>query len=457
VALTNQEVRMGFPKRHFKITSFDGSEYGLLSGKLVAEAGYSVVLLPALAVLMVVIGCWWGIFLALVAVTALVVPAAVDFGAFNGESFRFLFFSGVGTTMLSGIALGLGLAWLRGRGYRTLWPALGVAAGVVLVSNAGLQRLGSDFLDVADHPQTYYWHGEEWACQGLSRTFCDPLDARAAIALRSITTKGDTILTNVSSQPPTVPHKRKTRRDVIAHSIVSALSRAFVTGHGVRVSKQRLLAMGVEYREPQGFRAIAFWNTVDVGLLRDMSVTHLLIDPARLPRHSHEKIKRERGLALVNTQQDPRRGAVREVYRVDGRQLSPPPPAGLSLVAIQAPEVSPPATFHAVPFVVSAAPETVTRSITIGYRVFYGELQMNANDEIRHVTELAPVAPGRWQGTMYFVAPFEPGTYDVVLYTMEAGGWAPLRPPTGGRAAFVLTVSERPASSIAARASDRPS
>jgi hypothetical protein len=456
MALTNQEVRMGFPKRHFRITSFDGSEYGLLSGKLVSEAGYSLTLLPGLGVLMVVVGCWWGIFLALVAVVAVLIPAAVDFGAFNGESFRFLFFSGVATTMLLGIALGLGLQWLRRRGHRTLWPALAVAACVALVSSSGLRRVGSDFLEVSQHPATFYWHGEEWACHGTSRMFCDPLDASAAITLRSVTKKGDTILTNVSSQPATVPHKRKTRRDVIAHSIVSALSQAFVTGHGVRVSKQRLLAMGMEYRESQGFRAIAFWNTLDRSLLRAMSVTHLLVDPARLPRHSYEKIKQERWLELVDRQEDARRGAVREVYRVDATDLSPPAsPARLSLVAVEAPAVSAPAMFHAVPFVVASAADDLTGSITIGYRVFYGDLQMNANDEIRHVTELASVAPGRWRGTMYFVAPFETGTYDVVLYAMQADGWAPLRPEAESRGTFSLTVSDPRQSAVASPGHDR--
>jgi len=456
VALTNQEVRIRFPKRHFRITSFEGSEYGLLSGKLVSEAGYSVTLLPVLGVVMVVIGCGWGIFLALVGVVSVLVPAVVDFGAFNGESFRFLFFAGVASTMLLGISMGLGLRWLGRRGYPTLWPALAVTTCVVVLSSAGLRRVGADFLEVAQHPETFYWHGEEWACHGTSRIVCDPLDARAAIGLRSLTKRGDTILTNVSNQAVTVPRKRKIRRDVVAHSIVSALSRSFVTGHGIRVSKERLMAMGVEYRESHGFRAIAFWHTVDVGLLRDMSVTHLLVDPARLPREAYERIKQERRLELIDRQEDARRHAVREVYRV--HVADPPPaiaPAELSLVAVEAPAVSAPAAFHAVPFVVASPPGHTDGPLRIGYRVFYGALQMNVNDEIRHLTPLTMVGPGRWRGTMYLVAPYEPGTYAVELYALQAGGWGPLRRANESRPAFELTVSDPPRPA-AAPTPDRP-
>src|SRR5262249_38451657 len=164
---------------------------------------------------------------------------------------------------------GLGLQWLRRHRYQTLWPALAVTASVIVVSDASLRRVAWDFLEVARHPESYYWHGEEWACHG-AETFCDPLDASAAIRLRSLTTKGDVILTNVSSVPIAAP-KRQVRRDIRFHTILSALSQAFVTGHGIRVSQDGRVAMGLEYRKSQGFRAIAFWHTIDTSLLRDMS------------------------------------------------------------------------------------------------------------------------------------------------------------------------------------------
>ena len=113
------------------------------------------------------------------------------------------------------------------------------------------------------------------------------------------------------------------------------------------------------------------------------------------------------------------------------------------VLALEAPAVSAPAAFQLVPFVVSAIPEDTTRSITIGYRVFFDQLQMNANDEIRQVTALANVSPGRLRGTLYFVAPYEPGGYDVELYAMQASGWVPLRREADGPASFRITVLDR--------------
>jgi hypothetical protein len=454
VVLTTQQVSVRFPKSQFSITASNGTEYSLFSRKLLAETGYSVVFLPGLAVVMFMTRCYWGLFMSMIAVVALLVPATVDFGPFNGESFRFLFFAGFAATMVLGIAVGMAVERMQGTRWRGPW--VGTAAAVVagLLCQHGIQRIVTDVREIVRYPEIYYWHAEEWACQsgershkGVIRKSCDELDARAAMVMRSLTKKGDTILTNVSNGPvtPYISSGKRTRLDVVAHSILSALSQAFVTGHGVRISKNGVYGMSVEYREARGFRAIAFWNTVDMTLLRSMSVTHLLVDPARLIGNTAAKIKGERDLELVDRLEDWRRGKVREIYRVRAPNANtmPPFPAPLSLVTVEPPAQLDPAGFYEIPFLLAVDDGGFDGAIDIGYRVFYRGLQMNINDEIHHVVTLTRVGGGGGGGgKLFLVAPYEPGEYEVELYAVHAGAWIPLHQPAGARATFVISVKE---------------
>src|SRR5439155_18707269 len=156
------------------------------------------------------------------------------------------------------------------RGRRPWWT--GVAAIVLAVACAPSLRtvLLPEFAEAWRHPDGYFWRTEDWACNGVTRAVCDPLDAEAALRLRTLTAKDDRILTNVG------------RKEFLVHPIVSALAGAPVTGHGLRLSSSRTVTMGTGYREPRGFQAIAFWHTGDASLLARMSVTWLLLDPARM-------------------------------------------------------------------------------------------------------------------------------------------------------------------------------
>jgi hypothetical protein len=102
---------------------------------------------------------------------------------------------------------------------------------------------------------------------------------RAAIAMRPMIRAGESILTNIHDDHD---------REFIAHGVISAFARAFVSGHGIRVVRDSAAATGRDIREQAGYRAIAFWSTGDTGLLADLHGKNLR-------RHLFERHERPLG------------------------------------------------------------------------------------------------------------------------------------------------------------------
>jgi hypothetical protein len=184
-AFFTQEVRLRFPKRHFMITSFDGSDYPMFSARLLQEAGIFVLFLPLVTAIMLYWRRYWGLWIAMMGFAAVLVPATMDFGIQNVESYRFLFFGGLAAAMSCGIVAGMWLDWVAAKGPVPSWARVVVLVFLVVSCGTAIRRTAENFSDVVRRPEEYYWRAEDWACRGAySAKICDPTDARAAMRLR---------------------------------------------------------------------------------------------------------------------------------------------------------------------------------------------------------------------------------------------------------------------------------
>lgn len=434
VALAQQHVSVRFPKSRIAIMSWEGTEYSIFSSKLVQEAGRFAPFLPLATLLMFVVHWYWGVLVGMVGMLAIAVPASVDFGAFNGESFRFMFLAGVAASVAFGAVVGLGLDRLAGRGRVPLWATAAVAGLLALTCSHSTQVVLRRFQDVAKRGAEYFWSAEEWACNGNTRNLCDPLDVKAAIKLGSQSKPGERLLTNI--------YLEEISPTSVVHSIVSIFSRTFVDGHGIRISKDRVFAMSKEYRSPAGFRTTAFWNTGDMSILRGMKVNYLLVDPARVSAKVYERLRQEPQLELLDRESDPRSLQMREVYRVRLDAQSPPHPLppDTEVVGADFPSVMRPGCFYEVPIVLRVGGGSFEGQIEVGYRIFFGDLEMNAGDEVRHLVRMERIGAGNWAGKLFFVAPYDGGQYAVELYSVDAGGERVLRGRSEPRARYRIEV-----------------
>jgi hypothetical protein len=435
LAQINQEVTIRFPKPRLIVTSFDGTEYPLISLRLLREAGYFVVFLPAVAIVMLLTRRIWGLFVTGMAIVALAIPTTVDFGTYNAESYRFLFFGGIAAAMSLGITVGVGLDRLEEHGHLSFRIRVVVLCLLLLACSGSIFRTAGNLAHVARRPQEYFWYAEEWACQGMYRRLCDPMDITTAIKIRPMIRSGNVIMTNVSTGNPPDPLLRT------AHSVIAAFAGAFVGGHGILISQDRLFKMGREYTEPEGFRAIAFWNTGEPELLDDLHVDYLLIDPDKTLPSVLQKVKQDTRFQLVHRETDVWRGE-REVYRVSTKTPASPlqTPADLSLEQIEVPTSVQRASFHPLSLEVATRDSAFTGSLRIGYRAFYKDLLVNATDEIRHLVHFTRTGRGTWVGNLFFVAPYESGVYTVDVYSADTG--KPLLRRDGSPAAFEVAVSD---------------
>jgi hypothetical protein len=207
-------------------------------------------------------------------------------------------------------------------------------------------------------------------------------------------------------------------------AMLAALSGTFIRGRGVRVSSGGGYKMGMDFEEPYGFRAIAFWSTGDVTLLDELGADYLLVDPAKLDPRAYERLAREGRLKLLFREAGLKPGTIREVYRVEkglGEPV-PPVPADLRLDVGPAPPRVQPGRFYDLPLSVETRDPSFEGRMKVGYRVFHGGRLMNWNDEVRHIVNFEHGGRERWTGFLHFVAPYDAGRYDVTVQAFDERG-----------------------------------
>ena len=309
----SQEVTVKFPKNGLYLTSWTGENYSLFSTQLIREAGTFVAFLPLTACLMLFLRNYLGIVISLFAILAILIPASVDFGRFNSESLRFLFFGGMSAAMLFGMTMGMiGDALARVRWINKKLPIVATVI-LFLALEKGVERGFEVFAEAIAAPENFFFNPDAWACGPLTLRYgvdriCDSIDVAAAKKLERIVKRGDVVLDNFynASVPATLEAK----------AVLSSFSRAYVTGVGIRVSMDDKFPMGVSYFSETGFRATAFWNTLDVDLLRQLKVTYLYVNPDNMSPVMYRKLRAQPGLEFLFRESDAASFQSREVYRV---------------------------------------------------------------------------------------------------------------------------------------------
>ena len=204
------------------------------------------------------------------------------------------------------------------------WLKLGTAAILIVMFVPTAEKAVRIFNDAVKHPDNFFWNPEQWAAAatitdtGYRWDRLAPVDIDATRKLRALTGKGDVMLTNLYDPSDGIALRRV--------SLLSALSGSYVTGMGVKFSKNLSYSMGNTFVKQAGFRAVAFWNTMDVDLLRGMKVNYLYVFPDNLPPAAYQKLARDPG--LQQRASDPGGLEKREIYRVTGaptrREGAPP-------------------------------------------------------------------------------------------------------------------------------------
>ena len=423
----SQEITIGFPKKGLRITSWRGDTYPVFSRELIAEAGTSFILFPLALALMIWRRNYFAILFGLIAIFAVLVPASVDFGRFNTESLRFLFFGGLSAAMLLGIAgvMAYGAvkkcAWINPG-----WLTIAAATILIVMFVPTAEKAVHVFNDAVRHPDNFFWNPEQWASgptitdTGYRWDRLAPVDVEAMRKLRPLTKKGDVMLTNLYDPVDVIALRRV--------ALLSALSGSYVTGMGVKFSKDLSYSMGSSFVKQAGFRAIAFWNTMDVDLLRDMKVTYLYVFPDSLPPAVYRKLSREPRLQLVETASDPSGMEKREVYKVKDEPTprEPAAPPNLRFQSVNLPPVLRSERFYRIPVVFDARDSAGEEKARIFYRLLYQGRTVNQADEIKQNITLEKLDGNRYAGTLYFCAPYEDGDYDVELYKFDGEEYRPV-------------------------------
>jgi hypothetical protein len=430
-ALISQHVRIHFPKGRIGFTAFDGTPYPLMSLRSLEETGPAAALLPVTIALLLRSRRYWALLFGLIGAVAVLVPATLDFGAYENDSYRFLFLGGIGASVALGAVLGLGLDRLSTSGRLPGRARLVTAAVIGLACSASAVTSGRALADVGRRSHEYPFAITNWACISIHRESCDPVDAAAAGRMRAWVGRGDTILTNIANEPDP---------DFIAHSVIGSFARAFVTGHGVRVALDPTQAVGRDVKEQAGYRAIAFWATGAMELLDDMRVDWLLLDPSRLSADVRARLSQSPRLQLAHREEDLNGGGIREVYHVERKPRAPLSVSpDLTLVSAELPPRMESGWFVRIPIVVATQDRSFSGRIRLTARIRAGTRVVNESDLVRSETDLHPVGPGHWAGALSFVSPFEPGNYEVEI---AAGATSvPLRSPTGATSTLRFKVT----------------
>ncbi|HEY7168655.1 MAG TPA: hypothetical protein VIB79_29125 [Candidatus Binatia bacterium] len=423
----SQEVTVRFPKDGLYLTSFSGENYSFFSRQLIREAGSFVAFLPITACLMLFLRNYFGIVISLFAILAITIPASVDFGRFNSESLRFLFFGGMSAAMLFGMTMGMaGDALAHVYGISRKLPIIVATVILVLAFEKGVERGFGVFGEAVAAPENFFFNPDAWACGQLVLRYpvdriCDPIDVAAAKKLERIVKRGDVVLDNF--------YNGSVAATLEAKAVLSSFSRAYVTGMGIRVSTDHKFPMGVSYFRETGFRAMAFWNTLDVDLLGQLKVDYLYVNPDNMSPEMSRKLRAQPGLQFLFKESDATSFQSREVYRVARSESANDPSSctDLRLRSLAFPEQLQSERFYLIPIVLACGDPRFKGEAKVFYRVSQRGKIINIGDEIKQSLRLEKAETDGYRGLLYFSTPDGNGDYEVEIHVVEANGARLLR------------------------------
>jgi len=432
------QTKIRIPKPGFTITGgFTGEDYPLWSWRLAENSGVFVPLLPLTALVMLWRRRPWGILVSGLAAVAILIPAAVDFGSLNSESPRFLIVGGVAAAMLFGVTTGMTWHAVHQRGP---WARRVLAAGVACVVALALWPSTKEAFEVtrraARYPREHYLSAEEWACARARRgRYCEPIDVSAAAALRSVIRKGERVLVNFSDDDAATL--------ISAQAVFSAIARAPLSGATLRALPEGNAPQNVPYVDGEGFRARAFFATGEVGLLDDLGVDYVYLNPETVRPDAYRRIQQDPRLERVLHLEWPGGGVAREAYRVKraGPTSTWIAPEGLAVLSVEPPPRMVARRVYPLRLMLSGSTGGDGEALRVSYELRHPDGRLETwTDEVRLPVKLERADPGRWVGTLWLATPLEKGDHDVFMYGWDGSTRVPLRNPDGRPVVFRVGV-----------------
>ena len=432
------EPRIRIPKPGFTITAgLTAQEHPLWSWHIVEGAGAFVPLLPLTAFLMGWRRKPWGLLVGSLSVAAVLVPAVVDFGILNSESPRFLIVGGVGAAMLFGVSLGVAWDWASRRGK---WAGLALAAGLICVAAVAFWPSTRVAFEVTRravrYPREHYLVVEEWGCARPVRgRNCEPIDVSAAVLLRPVIQKGERVLVDF----------RDDHADVLmsAQGTFSTIARAALAGATLRALPEGNVSQMFPFVDGAGFRARAFFATGEVGLLDDLGVSYVYLNPEAAAPDVYRRIQHDPRLERILHLEWPGGRAVREAYRVKPAMtaLEWIAPEGLSVISLEPPPRMLAGRVYPVRLVLSGTGRQGRTAVRLSYEIRHPDGRLETwTDEVRLPVDLQPAGPRHWIGTLWLATPLEVGDHDVSIYGWDGNTRVPLRGTDAHTAVFRVRV-----------------
>jgi hypothetical protein len=416
-----QRVAIAFPKEpYLSLTHVSGRPLALYSWEFLGAQGAGFLFLPLSMLVLGLKKRLMGVLCALIALGAIVAPATIDFGRFNPDNFRLIFFSGLMAAVCFGMLLGEGYAWLMTtfEGTRVVSASLRLIGMVLLF--AILFASSTRFIHkYTDAQRTALTSPSSFRLTEAERQayYCAEYGAADAEALTYLATtarRGERLAANYVA-----PYQR-TGSDIVSNSmILMAGARMPMVGFDVRIPRDaRKLRTSVEGWSAQ---ARAFWQTGDSDILRDLGADWLYVVPKWLSPVVAARIAREQSISEAFRSAD--RGRV--IYRVY-RNLLPARPtpakellAGLTVVRASRLDEGDLEQFLMLPLLIrNKGKNRIAEHVYIYYRIYdrTGAAFYDEHDAVGSVRPL-DLSPGAEQLVMMpFVFPYNDGDYEVTFF-----------------------------------------
>lgn len=434
----SQQISVRFPKSPFlHVTTNAGVHLFLLGSDFLSRQGWVVWLMPLTLVICVRRRKPLGILLLAIGTVFLLIPSCIDFGRYNSESLRFIFGNGVAASLAFGVAWFALCETVYFAQGRWKWGVLGILLAVPLaIARPEISRVRKYMGMAWFHPEVYHIDTEDLLLANFH--FLDPVDLEICKSVRPQIRQGDRVLTNLVEE----------RTDYLdLQSTLAVYLGCPVVGYGISVPRSpwRMTARTYEDwpRRIAGYQKRAFWQTMDIEILRDLKVTILYVDrfwltPAQeAALNSNPAFQRLAGIdkGLLSR---------REVYRVHFPARSASPRAAspkLKIESFSAPKQSAVGEFARARIVLRAQ-ERWEGEITLVYRLSYTDtgIPVNMADLVRSRFVLKLEANQTAECELPFVAPLNHGSFVIEVGTMDSqGSFTALQTTRGER--FVITTS----------------
>jgi len=219
-----------------------------------------------------------------------------------------------------------------------------------------------------------------------------------------------------------------------AQAIFSTVARTPLAGATLRALPEGNVSQMVPYVDGEGFRARAFFATVEGDLLDDLGVSYVYLNPEAVAPGVYHRIQQDPRLERVLHLEWPGGGAIREAYRVKPAEtpLASIAPVGLSVMSVEPPPRMLAGRVYPVRLILSGTGRQGRTAMRWSYEIRHlnGTLETWA-DEVRLPVDLQPAGPRHWSGTLWLATPLEAGDHDVSIYSWDGDIRVPLRGTDG--------------------------